>query len=112
MANATVVGTPTPIGNFWLVQVDHTGPASYNNTGTFATSGETLNATDLGFGGIVNVDGMVSNDGVNFIGVASPVGNPAPLASVALHWYTMNGTEVTNATNLSTKTVRLQILCV
>lgn len=111
-----------------LLDID--GPASYNNTGTFGTSGQQINAADFGMGGFefVGVD-SISSDGVNEVMVvngATIAGatnlNPAPGSgqpgivpnTAVLHWYAgirgIGGiAEVANAVNLSTKSVRIRI---
>lgn len=115
-------------GYDWIGDVD--GPASYNNTGTFNTSGQQLNAADFGLGGFEIVDTpALSTDAVNEVVLvlgATIAGatnlQPEPgagqsgvvAASVVMHWYTgLRGiggaVEVANAVNLSTKAVRLRI---
>ena len=133
MALRPLPGYPCPNergGYDWIGDID--GPASYNNTGTFGTSGQQINASDFGMGGFEVVDTpALSNDSVNEIIVclgatiaggtmggppAAGSGQPAiPPTSFVLHWYTglrgvgSNPTEVSNATNLSTKYVRTRI---
>ena len=119
-------------GYDWIGDID--GPTSYANTGTFNTSGQQLNALDLGLGGFELVDApSLSSDGVNEVlavlgaTVAGATGlSPSPgagqsapaVASVVLHWYTgirgvgSNPSEITNGTNLSAKSVRLRISAV
>lgn len=112
------------------ILVDIDGPASYNNTGTFNTSGQQVNALDLGVGGFEDIGSdQMSSDGVNVIEVvlgatiagatnlnpAPPSGQPAIVATTAvLHWFTnaTRGTEVANTTNLSGKSVRLRVIAV
>lgn len=114
-------------GYDWIGDID--GQTSYNNTGTFNTSGQQINAADFGWGGFEIVDiPALSNDGINEVIIvfgatnaggtmASPgAGNfaQAPTSAV-LHWYTgirgvgANPTEITNGTNLSSKFVRLRL---
>lgn len=109
---------------------DLDGPASYNNTGVFNTSGQQLNASDLGIGGFEDIGSdMLSSDGVNVVEVvlgattagatnlqpAPGSGQPAivPVTAV-LHWFTnvTRSAEVANTTNLSTKYIRLRAVCV
>jgi hypothetical protein len=116
----------------WVGDVD--GLASYNNTGTFGTSGQQINASDFGFGGFENVaTDALSSDTVNEVIVclgatiagatnlqpAPGAGQPGVVPTTAvLHWYTSirgvgtNPTEVANGTNLNTKSIRLHILAV
>lgn len=109
---------------------DLDGPASYNNTGTFNTSGQQLNASDLGIGGFEDIGSdMLSSDGVNVVEVvlgATTAGatnlNPAPGSgqpaivpvTAVLHWFTSvtRATEVTNGTPLNGKYIRLRAVCV
>jgi hypothetical protein len=133
MANRPLAGyvAPNDAGKYDLL-VDHDGPASYNNTGTFGTSGDQINASDFGLGGFEDIGAdTLTSDNVNEVVVAlgattagannlSPTlpAPPGPVAVTAvLHWYTgirgIGGTtEVTNATNLSTKFIRLRIVAV
>jgi hypothetical protein len=110
--------------------VDLDGPASYIKGGSFSTSGQQINAADLGVGGFEDIGSdQMSSDGANVIEVvlgatiagatnlnpAPPAGQPAIVATTAvLHWFTdpTRGTEVTNGTNLSGKSVRLRIVAV
>jgi hypothetical protein len=118
-------------GYDWIGDVD--GPASYNNTGTFNTSGQQLNAIDFGLGGFEIVDTpALSSDGLNEIVLvlgATIAGatnlQPAPGAgqpanaptTVVMHWYgglrgIGGAVEVANAVNLAGKSVRLRISAV
>lgn len=128
MSIRVVPGYPQAVGAHGETLADVDGPASYNNTGTFGTSGQQINASDFGMGGFeyVEVDGM-SSDGVNGIQVVpgaaiagtvslspTPPGiqPPAPLfQSFVVHWYTTasNATEVANATNLAAKAIRMRL---
>lgn len=128
MANRSLPGYPQQVGAKIELVIDHDGPASYNNTSTFATSGEQINASDFGLGGFeyVEADGL-SSDGVNAVQVllgATVAGatnlqpapanaqSPAPAVQTAvLHWFTTpsSATESSNGTNLSTKFIRLRI---
>lgn len=117
MANRILPGYVAPMGNKYELIVDHDGPTSYNNTGTFSTSGETINAADFGLGGIDFVDVEdLSSDGVNTGAallvaqstIAGNIGNA--VTSFVLHWFVQaGGAEVANAVNLSTKSLRLKI---
>src|ERR1700678_2878105 len=115
MANRILPGYLTQISDKLEVVVDHDGPASYNNTGTFATSGETINASDFGLGGfeLVQIDAL-SSDGLNYgyvvlVGQSTSVGGNA-VPTAVIHWYVLaTNVEVANAQNLSTKSLRLQI---
>ena len=127
MANRVLAGyiAPNDSGKYDLM-IDHDGPASYANTGTFGTSGEQINAADFGIGGfeLIGVD-SVTSDGVSVCEVvlgatvaggvigAPPPAPPGPVFTTAvIHWFTSvtRVTEFANATNLAGKTVRLRIL--
>lgn len=116
MANRILPGYVTSLGAKYEIIVDHDGPASYNNTGTGLTSGETINASDFGLGGIELIQAdSISSDGVNTVyptiinqSTSGPQGNAVPTAT--LRWFvTATGAEVANAVNLSGKSIRLQI---
>lgn len=116
--------------NKYELLVDLDGPASYVNTGTFNTSGQQINASDLGLGGfeVVGAD-VISSDSQNEVVIAlgatvagatnlapTPAAPPGPVVTTAvLHWYTgLRGiggaVEVANGTNLSGKYIRLRIV--
>jgi hypothetical protein len=129
MAIRTLAGYPQYVCEKYELVIDLDGPTSYNNTGTFGTSGQQINVSDLGMGGIeyAESDGL-SSDGVNAVQLVlgattagatnlqpAPAVSPGPLATtMVIHWYTTasSGTEVANTTNLSTKYVRIRIRCV
>jgi hypothetical protein len=116
-ANRVLPGYTMPVGAKYEIIIDHDGPGSYNNTGTFATSGEIINAADIGIGGFELVsDQTLSSDGLNYVLIqlpnqstsVEPQGNALPTARI--HWYvTATNAEVANAVNLAGKSVRLQI---
>jgi hypothetical protein len=126
MANRTLAGYPQPVGAKYELVIDHDGPASYVNSGTFGTSGEQINAADFGLGGFeyIEADGL-SSDGANGVQIVlgatiggatnlqpAPATSPGPLATTAVvHWYPVAtlATEVANAVNLSGKYIRLRI---
>lgn len=115
MANRGLPGYPQPVGVKTEMVFDHDGPASYNNTGTALTSGETINASDLGYGGVdfAEVDSL-SSDGLNYCYVmilnqstSGPSGNATP--SFVVRWFVVaTGAEVANAVNLSAKSIRVR----
>jgi hypothetical protein len=126
MANRALAGYPLQTSDKLDLVIDHDGPASYNNTGTFGTSGEQINAADLGIGGFEYVEcDDISSDGLNSIQIvlgATTAGatnlQPAPSAqqpgaavqTFVIHWYVLaTGAEVVNAVNLSGKYVRIRI---
>lgn len=120
MANRILPGYNMPVGEKIDLIIDHDGPSSYTNSGVFSTSGETLNASDIGLGGLEMVNaGMLSSDGLNFVQITptnqststTAVGTGGnALTSVKIHWYVLaSGAEVANGTNLSAKSIRLHI---
>lgn len=105
-------------GKQHIIIIDHDGPASYTNSGVFSTSGETVNASDLGVGGFDFVDEItLSSDGLNTVEIAFPSistsGNFGDAQTkFTVHWFVAaSGAEVANAVNLSTKAVRLRLSC-
>lgn len=129
MPNRFLAGYPAPNDAAKIdIIVDHDGPVSYVNSGSFVTSGDQIFASDFGVGGFEDVGSdMMSNDGVNvvevvlgqnialgtFMGSPGGIQQPGPISPLAvLHWFTSptRGTEVTNGTPLNTKFVRLRIV--
>lgn len=131
MANRFLASYPAPndVGKYDII-VDHDGPASYVNTGTFNTSGEQINAADFGVGGWEDIGcDMLSSDAVNEVVVAPGATvagatnlQPAPQAgqpggiffTAVLHWFTVanRAAEVANAVNLSGKYIRIRMVAV
>src|SRR5678815_1368803 len=117
MANRIVSNSVQGIKHILIV--DHDGPASYNNTGVFTTSGETINASDFGYGGFEFIDEIsLSSDSLNTVLIVLPgqstsgnFGDARPTA--VIHWFVQStGVEVANAVNLSGKSIRLRLTCV
>jgi len=117
MANRILDGYMLQVSEKLEVIVDHDGPATYVNTNTFATSGETINASDFGLGGfeLVQVDAL-SSDGLNYayvvlVGQSTSTANKAnAVTSAVIHWFVVaTGAEVANGVVLNTKSIRLQI---
>jgi hypothetical protein len=116
-ANRVLPGYMNYMGSKYEIIVDHDGPASYNNTGTFATSGEVLNAIDFGLGGFEMADAQsLSSDGLNYCWIlltgqstsADVAGNAVP--TIRVYWYVAaTNAQVANAANMSGKSIRLQI---
>lgn len=112
MANNQMDGYAIQVSNKLEIITDHDGPASYNNTGTFATSGETINALDFGLGGFEFIDASdLSSDSINTVlAVMIPQNNGDASTSARLYWFVQaTGAQVNNAVNLSTKAIRLKI---
>lgn len=111
MANFVLPGYETIFGSKKMLIIDHTGPASYANTGTYATSGDVINASDFGMGGIDMVIPSDSNDGTDEIMVSFPLNSGQSVPKVALHWFVIGtSTEEANTTVLSGKSVRLIVI--
>jgi hypothetical protein len=112
MGNNFLAGYASPFADKIELVFDHAGPASYVNSGTFNTSGDIINASDLGIGGIeyVDIDGL-SSDNLDYIWVEYRGGGYGnALASVVLHWFVLaTAAEVANGVNLSAKTVRVKV---
>src|SRR5882762_1898866 len=94
--------------------VDHDGPSSYAGG---VGNGEVVLASDFGLGGIelCQVDAL-SSDGLNYAyvtltGQSTKAGITADaVASLKIRWYVLaTNAEVANATDLSGKSIRLQI---
>lgn len=131
MANRFLAGYPAPndAAKYDII-VDHDGPASYVNTGTFGTSGEQINAADFGIGGWEDVGcDMLSSDAANEVVVAPGATvagannlQPAPQAgqpgaifvTAVLHWFTIanRAAEVANGVPLNTKYIRIRMVAV
>jgi hypothetical protein len=128
VANRILAGyvAPNDSGKYEIL-VDHDGPASYVNTGTFNTSGEQINASDFGLGGFEKVScDMLSSDGVNEVLTVpgatvagatnlqpAPAQPPGPLfVTAVLHWFTVSAraSEVANAVPLNGKFIRVHII--
>jgi len=118
---------PNESGGYDIL-VDHDGPASYVNTGTFNTSGDQINASDFGIGGFEDIGSdMLTSDGTSVceivpgatvagatnLATQPQAGQPGPLFQTAvIHWYNSptRTTEYGNASVLSAKTIRLRIV--
>lgn len=118
--------SPNDAGKYDMI-FDLDGPASYVNTGTFLTSGQQINASQLGVGGFEDIGSdMIASDGTSVVEVvpaavgstpapAGPAGSVGKVFTAAtLHWFNgvTRGTEFANLTNLSTKYIRLRAVCV
>jgi hypothetical protein len=108
-------GYDQPVGAKIEFMKDLKGPASYNNTGTFSTSGQTIYASDDNLGGFEFIAAMgLSDDGLHTVLILLP-GTPTdqPVPSATVHWFVQaTGAEVANAVNLSTVRIRLWIRAV
>lgn len=110
-STAVLAGFPAPAGGDRLMSiVDHKGPASYTQitTGSPPTGGDTITAQECGMKYITAVCGTFSDDGQYEAvgGVGAAAGGEA--TSAFLLWQVAHtGAEVSGATNLSGRTVRL-----
>lgn len=120
MANVTaLLEYPMPPGALFETVIDVQGPASYTVMviGTPPTGGQTVFATDMGFREVHSVEIMGSDNGqydaVSYVNTGpSGSGNPPKRAGTQfqLQWFAAAGrTEVTAATNLSARTMRLVV---
>jgi hypothetical protein len=107
------------VGPKIVITFDHTGPAVYS-----PTTGDVINASDLGVGGFEFPDAGVDTT-AKFSGqcVLPGAGFGASQSSFQLHWISLTtatvggqaqtaGTDAVASTNLSTFSLRLQIFCV
>jgi hypothetical protein len=110
-STAVLLGFPAPSGGDRYVSiVDHKGPASYATvvTGSPPTGGDTLTAAECGLKFITAVSGQLSDDGQYTADASAGAGGGAESTSVVLAWTIYNtGAQVSAATNLSARTVRL-----
>lgn len=113
MPQSNVYVSYIQVGPKIVVTFDHQGPVSY------ATGGETVNASDLGVGGFEFIDLENVTPSGTFMVQMQPTaqGTGNATSSFLLIWFTttavgVQSTQVTNATNLSAQTVRLQLFCV
>ena len=116
--NQPVPGYPQPRGEKYDMMWDHYGPSSYSNKFTNSGTGDAIVNTDLGVGGFERVGvsfGGYSQSGNYWakaiLTAASNLGSAAP--KFTLIWYSVSpafstvGNEVSNTTDLSAETVRL-----
>jgi hypothetical protein len=108
-----IAGYVQPVGAKLETLWDVSGPTSYANTATFATSGQTCLTGDFGLGGVETVFAQsLSNDGLYtclILLVAQSV-NAGASKSFVIHWFVQaTGAEVANAVDLSASFFRLRI---
>jgi hypothetical protein len=128
--NTPLFGYPCATAGGKIKQLfDHSGPASYGNIGTSSGTGDVINASDLSMGGFDMVNdvafGYYTFSGTYFVKVFTSSSGTTPAVSPAtgsafskfiLQWFTTSApfgavsTEVTNATNLSAETVRIELV--
>jgi len=113
MANVNNIlpGYPVPWGNKWAVVFDHYGPSAYSNIASSSGTGDVINASDLGFGGIDYIAPQHTPTGTYTANMyTTNIGGAQ--SKVALKWFSAFATEVTNGTGLSSESVRLLAICV
>lgn len=110
-ATAVLPGFPiSPGGDRLMSIVDHKGPASYASvvTGSPPTGGDVLTATECGLKYITAISGQISDDGQYSVEATPGQAGGGEGTSSVLFWATANtGAQVSAATNLSARTVRL-----
>jgi hypothetical protein len=105
-----VPGFPDIFGGKMFNTIDYSGPTAYNNTGTPATSGDSVSHRMFGFENTVEtyIGESVDQSGTYFV-IAQPVNNG--VTAWKLRWFTLSGsTEVANGVNLSGFTVKLSAI--
>ena len=105
MANVPLPGYVTAFGGKKFSIVDHSGPSSY------AAGGETINASDVGMGGLDRISAsQYSMSGTYSVVVLYPaLANAISVTSVKLAWYVVGtGAQVTNGTDLSAEHIRME----
>ncbi len=112
MADFSLPNYPAPFGTRSINITNHKGPGNYQ------AGGETVNASTFGWGSFDKVHGGLStnaNNTGNYTVVATvPVGqaqnNATGSNTVKLKWQAANGTEASNATDLSGEYVRIEYI--
>lgn len=110
MPNITALNDyPQPYGSRMTIIANYVGPANYQ------AGGETLNASQFGWGAFDRVEGGSSWNAANntqlyTVRAYYPGGTTKSGNNVALTWwYSANGVQVANATNLAGETARIQM---
>jgi hypothetical protein len=108
-----IAGYLQPVGAKLETLWDVSGPTSYANTGTFTTSGQTINASDFGLGGIESIDAQsLSGDSLYtvLIALTPQSANSGASKQATIHWFVQaTGAEVANAVDLDGSFIRLRI---
>jgi hypothetical protein len=121
MARKNAIGFPSLFGDHKIAIWSHTGPASYTQVSNAvpATGGDIITAGELlGQGGLKTaaiLTGLLTSDDGQYEVAAVPItGNAAtsagvsPSSSYTLRWLvSATGAEVSGATNLSGRTIKL-----
>lgn len=108
-----LAGYPHAIGAKWESVWDHTGPSSYTqvSTGSPPTGGDSVTAAEAGMSFFDSVE-VVGGDNGEYGGVAFVDGGQNGVSDTAtLLWNVSHtGAEVSAATNLSARTLRLRAI--
>jgi hypothetical protein len=101
-----VSGFPDVFGGKLFNTIDYSGPTAYNNTGTPATSGDTMDPHFFGFPNTIEtfVGESMDQSGAYFV---RPMPQNNGVTGWKLRWFLANGTEVSNGTSLAAYTVKL-----
>ena len=101
-----ISGFPDVFGGNLFNTIDYSGPTSYNNTGTPATSGDSMDPNFFGFHNTIEIPvGDVSDQSGVYTVKWMPQNNG--VTAWKLRWFTIGGSEVANGVNLSAFTVKL-----
>lgn len=118
MSNTILAGYEQKVNAKLEVLCDHYGPASYANVTTAVGAGDVVNASDFGRGGIEKITDVAISASGNYAVRAYYTSQGGAVAkSVQLRWFAYPaaattgalGAEVTDATDLSTESVRLHL---
>ena len=106
---STVFGFADVFGGHQFNTIDYAGPTAYNNTGTPATSGDSLSHRMFGFENTVEtyIGQSFDQTGTYYVR-AQPLNNG--VTSWKLRWFTTAGVEVANGVDLSTYKVKLSAI--
>lgn len=104
-------GYPQPMGDRYCSCIDHKGPASYTQItpGSPPTGGDQIQASEFGLKFIDMMwGGALSDDGTYEVEGSPGVGGQAEPSKWFLIWITAaTGAQVSGATNLSARSIRL-----
>jgi len=108
-AASTVFGFADVFGGHMFNTIDYSGPTAYNNTGTPATSGDTMSHRFFGFENTIeSFTGESLDQSGTYYVIAQPLNDG--VTSWKLRWFTTAGVEVANGVNLSGFTVKLSAI--
>lgn len=109
---ATLDGFPQGLGDRYFSILDHKGPAAYAQivVATPPTGGDVLTAAECGLKFIDAVNGGISDDGQFAVEATPTVGGGGEVTQARLLWsVAATGAQVAGATNLSARTIRLEV---